>query len=361
MSVAERWSVMAKVTMLIAVGNAAEAEELESLANKEGFGVLERVTTGDKAVALAESRRPDVVLLGAPSFGNMSLNEILERIQSGLGIPVILVADSDEDLPDLDNPAGHPCRYLVRPFGPRTFRNVVEAAYSRTTRTVRKKAYPASLVRKAAHDINNSLSSALANIQLARRSCTHEEDECRHLDDAEKSILRARDHSLQLLEPSLRELEETEGAVKIAPAPPAHPRRSHEKKKGAAAGYRILLMDDEEAILSATSDMLSFLGHTVTVAKSGEDSIEMYRQAYAGDSRFDVVILDITVPCGIGAEETLPRLREIDPNVRAIISSGYATHPLLVNYAASGFVAALIKPYGFKELEESLAQISLRK
>lgn len=221
-----------------------------------------------------------------------------------------------------------------------------------------KKIPSPALVRKAAHDINNSLSSALANIQLARRSCTHEKEVCRHLDDAETSILRARDHSIQLLEP-LKDRGESEGAVPLVPH--AHSSLQDKKKKGAAAGYRILLMDDEDAILSATSDMLSFLGHTVTVAKSGEESIELYRKAHATDSPFDVVILDITVPGGIGAEGALPRLMEIDPGVRAIISSGYATHPLLVNFAASGFAAALIKPYGFKELEESLAPLSHRK
>ena len=120
-------------------------------------------------------------------------------------------------------------------------------------------------------------------------------------------------------------------------------------------------MDDEDAILSATSDMLSFLGHKVTVAKSGEESLVSYRKAQADGLPFDVVILDITVPGGIGAEETLPRLREIDPDVRAIISSGYATHPLLINFAASGYAAALIKPYGFKELEESLKRASVPK
>ncbi|HVP96971.1 response regulator [Methanoregula sp.] len=223
-----------------------------------------------------------------------------------------------------------------------------------------KKTPSSSMVRKTAHDINNSLSSALANIQLARRSCAHEEGVRRHLEEAEKSILRARDHSVQLLDP-LQGREKTEAVVPKAKLPHAHPQGLHGRQKGSAAGYRILLMDDEDAILSATSDMLSFLGHTVTAAKCGEESIELYRKAHAAGSQFDVVILDITVPGGIGAEETLPLLKEIDPQVRAIVSSGYATHPLLVNFAASGFTAALIKPYGFKELEEALAQVPVPK
>ena len=354
---------MAKVTVLISIRNEAVADELTTSANKEGYRVVDRVTTGEETVALAESRHPVLVFLDPTPVGNLSLNEILEIIQSGMGIPVILVSDSDEGLPDLDNRAVQPCGYLVKPFGPRLFRSVVETVLSRNSRTTGsggKKIYPLPLMRKAAHDINNSLSSALANIQLASRSCAHEENVCRHLEDAEKSVLRARDYSVNLLEP-VNAQDESGGTSRKAQVIPAHPRKSHAKKKGAAAGYRILLMDDEDAILSATSDMLSFLGHTVTVAKSGEEAIELYRKAQATDSPFDVVILDITVPGGIGAEGTLPRLREIDPGVRAIISSGYATHPLLVNFAASGFAAALIKPYGFKELEESLAPLSRRK
>ena len=117
-------------------------------------------------------------------------------------------------------------------------------------------------------------------------------------------------------------------------------------------------MDDEDAILSATSEMLLFLGHIVTIAKNGEEAIDFFKKAQDKGQPFDVVILDITIPGGMGAGETLPRLREIDPGVRAIISSGYATHPLLIRFFARGFAAALIKPYGFKELEESLGQIS---
>ena len=90
-------------------------------------------------------------------------------------------------------------------------------------------------------------------------------------------------------------------------------------------------MDDEDAILSATSEMLSFLGHLVTVAKNGEDAIELYRKAHANGLSFDAVILDITGPAGLVQKKPCPVAREIDPDVRAIISSGYATHPLLTS------------------------------
>jgi CheY-like chemotaxis protein len=354
---------MVKVTVLIAAGNAADADELESVTKAEGLLVIDRVSSGDDAVALAASCHPDVVLMDARLCGTLGLADILTRIQTDNGIPVVLIASTDSDLPAPRPGSDAPSGCLVRPFGPKMFRQVVQAAISRHSPsggTGGKKRSPAPMVRKVAHDINNSLSSALANIQIARRSTEHKDSLCRHLDDAEKSILRARDQSHQLLLPGAGQANVGGAWRKRQPAG-THTHTTPRKNKGDVTGCRILLMDDEDAILSATSDMLSFLGHKVTVAKSGEESLVSYRKAQADGLPFDVVILDITVPGGIGAEETLPRLREIDPDVRAIISSGYATHPLLINFAASGYAAALIKPYGFKELEESLKRASVPK
>jgi PAS domain S-box-containing protein len=117
---------------------------------------------------------------------------------------------------------------------------------------------------------------------------------------------------------------------------------------------KILLMDDEEAILSATGEMLNFLGYEVATARNGESAINMYQQARDSGSPFDGVILDITVPGGLGAQETIPRLVALDPSVKAIISSGYSTNPMIVDFKAFGFAAAIVKPYGFKELGEAL-------
>jgi CheY-like chemotaxis protein len=276
---------------------------------------------------------------------------------------VVLVAASDAEVPVVRQNATVPYGCLVRPFGFRQFRQVIEASVYRSSREQGeivngggKTTYAGPAVRKIAHDVNNSLSSALANIQLSRRSCPHKDRVFEHLDSAEASVLRARDHARQLLTPSAHPKKEA-GAEHRVQAPKTQPRKAGVQKKGIAARYRILLMDDEEAILSATSEMLSFLGHEVTVAENGDAAIDLYEKAQVGAMPFDAVILDITVPGGKGAEETLPRLLALDPKVRGIVSSGYATHPLVVSFATSGFVAALVKPYGFKELEESLARV----
>ncbi len=359
---------MTRVKVLIAAREAAVSDELAARVESAGYQAVAQAYSVNESIALAESRHPNLVLMETHLGGIGEITEALERIQTDGGIPVVFVADTDNDLPIMSHNSDLPYGFLVQPFGHQLFKQVVEAAVYRHSLEQgnrgsdgRKRIYSGPEERKVAHDINNSLSSALANIQLARRSSLYEEDFCRRLDDAEKSVLRARDQSHQLLMRS-EGPEKIAGAIQEVQVPKMAPHRTANRKEGTAAtGCRILLMDDEDAILSATSDMLSFLGHKVTTAKSGDEAIEFYRKAQSEALPFDAVILDITVPGGIGAEEALPLLREIDPEVRAIISSGYATHPLLISFATSGFAAALIKPYGFKELEESIAQASDHK
>jgi len=354
---------MAVMQILIAAGEAADADELAYLAESAGYRVMARASSGKEAVALSGARHPDLVLMDTHLRGDMGIPAAVKKLQTLCAIPVVLVAASDAEVPVVRQNAAAPYGCLVRPFGFRQFRQAIEAAIYRHSREqgvgeagCGHETYADPAVRKIAHDVNNSLSSALANIQLSRRSCPHKERVFEHLDSAETSVLRARDHARQLLTPSVHPKKEA-GAEHRVQAPKKQAVSAGTHKNGMIARYRILLMDDEEAILSATSEMLSFLGHEVTVAENGDAAIDLYEKAQAGAAPFDAVILDITVPGGKGAEETLPRLRTLDPAVRAIISSGYATHPLVVSFATRGFAAALVKPYGFKELEESLARV----
>jgi DNA-binding NtrC family response regulator len=350
---------MTVVRILIAAGDAADADELAYLAEEAGYQVMTPASSGKEAIALAKARHPDLVLMDARLRGDMGTPIAVKKLQTLCNIPVVLVAASDEDVPVLRRSTPVPFGCLVRPFGARQFRQVIGAAVYRHSRESSNGGgagtYAGPVVRKIAHDINNSLSSALANIQLSRRSCPDKDRIFEHLDSAEASVLRARDHARQLLTPSVRPEKDAKGE-RGAQVLKKQIGSAGGKKKGTPARYRILLMDDETAILSATSEMLSFLGHEVTVAENGDVAIDLYSRAQAGAVPFDAVILDVTVPGGKGAQETLPRLQVLDPGVRAIVSSGYATHPLVVSFATGGFVGALVKPYGFKELEESLAQ-----
>ena len=123
----------------------------------------------------------------------------------------------------------------------------------------------------------------------------------------------------------------------------------------AAAGeYNILFMDDDENIRQVIGDMLVYYGYRIIMAKDGNEAIDLYRQAISGGERFDAVIMDLTVPGGMGGLETVAVLRRIDPLVKAIISSGYTNDPVMSDYKQHGFCGFVAKPYKFDELIEVL-------
>ncbi|GAB4247947.1 MULTISPECIES: PAS domain-containing sensor histidine kinase [Deferrisoma] len=113
---------------------------------------------------------------------------------------------------------------------------------------------------------------------------------------------------------------------------------------------RVLLMDDEEMILDAAADLLDMEGFEVETARDGDEAVALYREAFDRGRPFDVVILDLTVPGGKGGLETLRSLRDLDPEVRAIASSGYANDPVLARPEAYGFCATAPKPYRLSDL-----------
>ncbi len=131
-----------------------------------------------------------------------------------------------------------------------------------------------------------------------------------------------------------------------------------EKDVGLFAGRgRVLLMDDDERVRRITGAMLQQLGYDVEFARNGEEAIERYRREKESGKRFDAVILDLTVQGGIGGEEALRKLREIDPEVKAVISSGYADDPVIKNFRAYGFLGAIAKPYTIEKLMALLEKL----
>jgi PAS domain S-box-containing protein len=120
---------------------------------------------------------------------------------------------------------------------------------------------------------------------------------------------------------------------------------------------RILVMDDEDFIQEVASEMLKQMGYTATPAKSGEEAIRAYTEALQSGRAFDAVILDLTVPGGMGGKETIKALLEIDHDVKAIVSSGYSNDPVMSNYSRYGFRNALKKPYRMGEMSEALDSI----
>ncbi len=120
---------------------------------------------------------------------------------------------------------------------------------------------------------------------------------------------------------------------------------------------KVLLMDDEEALLDVTALMLGRLGYEAIPTKSGTEAIEQYRKAMQEGCPFDAVILDLTIPGGLGGKDTIAQLLTLDKAVRGIVSSGYSQDPVMSEYRSYGFQGVLPKPYTMAMLQRILHQV----
>jgi PAS domain S-box-containing protein len=120
---------------------------------------------------------------------------------------------------------------------------------------------------------------------------------------------------------------------------------------------RILVMDDQEVIRTMAALMLERLGYSVDTAAHGQEAIEMYERARNEGQGFDLTIVDLTVPAGLGGQETVLELLRRDPRARVIVSSGYSSDPIMAQFAAHGFVGCLPKPYSLKELNQVVSRV----
>ncbi|MCP5003013.1 MAG: response regulator [Planctomycetes bacterium] len=121
----------------------------------------------------------------------------------------------------------------------------------------------------------------------------------------------------------------------------------------------VMIMDDDESIRDTTGALLGKMGYDVRVAKDGSEAIKLYLEAKESGMPFDAVILDLTVTGGMGGKDTVRKLLEIDPNVKAIVSSGYSHNPIISQYREYGFVGVMPKPYDFQKLKDVLHNVIL--
>ncbi len=132
-----------------------------------------------------------------------------------------------------------------------------------------------------------------------------------------------------------------------------------EKEIGKGVG-RILLMDDDEIIQDTVGRMLRELGYEVDGVGDGVGALEAYRAALSADRAYDVVIMDLTVPGGMGGKEAVSRLRRLHPGARVVVSSGYSNDPIMANHKDYGFDAVVQKPVNLGDLAETLRTILSR-
>jgi two-component system cell cycle sensor histidine kinase/response regulator CckA len=145
------------------------------------------------------------------------------------------------------------------------------------------------------------------------------------------------------------------------PVPPVIPGIAKPIKASTLQKRKILVMDDEELVRDIAAEMLEFLEYEAVLAERGEEAIKLYRQAMEAGDPFAAVILDLVIPNGIGGKECMEKLRQLDPKVKAIVSSGYSDDPVVANYPDYGFQGVLPKPYKIHELSDSLEKLGLSR
>ena len=134
-------------------------------------------------------------------------------------------------------------------------------------------------------------------------------------------------------------------------------KKSEKSDKPIMGQGRILVMDDEAMILELTGNMLNHLGYDADFAEAGQCAVRKYQAALDASAPYDAVILDLTIKGGMGGQETIEMLKEIDPSVKAIVSSGYSDNPVIANYKQYGFCEVVAKPYEMVEFSQKLYRV----
>ncbi|MHA1727355.1 MAG: response regulator [Promethearchaeota archaeon] len=223
------------------------------------------------------------------------------------------------------------------------------------------------LAKEIAHIFNNYLTAILGNINLAKL----EENPLKienHLSEAEEAVSKAKNltdkllnmdkgdipiHSVDEIEKfikkSIHDIFAESDKIKSENLPKENLQKSKKKKK-------ILVMDDQPCILTTLGKILTRLGHKSEVALNGEEAIEKYKKSMENGEKFDIIIMDLMIERGMGGVETIKQLHNIDPDVKAIISSGCANDHVLTNFKEYGFIAMIAKPYLVEDLKNTLEQ-----
>ncbi|MEA3543893.1 MAG: cache domain-containing protein [Thermodesulfobacteriota bacterium] len=130
-----------------------------------------------------------------------------------------------------------------------------------------------------------------------------------------------------------------------------------DKKAIDSTTAHILILDDEELLRHMSGAMLEEMGHRVDYAACGEEAVKKYQIAHEEGREYDVILCDLTIPGGMGGQEAAQKILKLDPQAKLIVSSGYATDPVMANYVEYGFRGRVTKPYRFAELQQVLQQV----
>jgi two-component system cell cycle sensor histidine kinase/response regulator CckA len=134
-----------------------------------------------------------------------------------------------------------------------------------------------------------------------------------------------------------------------------HPVVGRREAPVAHGAGRVLVMDDDPALRALAAECLAALGYEGAFAEDGAAAVRMYEEALRSGQAYDVVVMDLTVRGGMGGLEATQRLRQLDPGLRAIVSSGYSNDPVMADPPKYGFVGVLAKPWRLEDLARALA------
>ena len=132
------------------------------------------------------------------------------------------------------------------------------------------------------------------------------------------------------------------------------PRERDDSSSEATVACRILVMDDDDMVREVMVGMLEALGHVVVQSRHGQECVDAFQSANAANEPFDLVILDLTIVGGHDGVWAIERLRDLDPHVRALVSTGYNNAPVVAAPASHGFVGSVSKPTTLDELQTSI-------
>jgi two-component system cell cycle sensor histidine kinase/response regulator CckA len=120
---------------------------------------------------------------------------------------------------------------------------------------------------------------------------------------------------------------------------------------------KIMVMDDDEMIRTMTGAMLTHMGFNSEFAVNGEEAIDLYKKARSAGNQFDLIIMDLTIPGGMGGEDTVKEILALNPEAKVLVASGYSYDPIMAKYADYGFCGAIVKPYQMQDLSSAIQAV----
>ena len=218
-------------------------------------------------------------------------------------------------------------------------------------------------IEKFTHDMNNQLTSVLGNLSLVLMARPGDPATHDRVLNAKKTAVRAQalSHQLQALvnppdEEHHADPDAPDQSCTILPMPNLNPPLRMQPARTSGPS-RILILDDEEAICMLVASALDASGFEVTPATSVAVALHACEEAVQSGKTFSLVICDLSLPGDTDGLQALQKLRAIDPHIRAIVSSGYDSDPVMRDCRLHGFNAAMAKPYDISKLVRTVGEV----